>query len=255
MSTTPRLWPAILTFVVATAALSQALVIAAAAWQVEAVSLVQFGPALGAAVTWAVFPARMRQFLPARVPSREAGWRSLIALAASAGFAAVLAVLWRLSGHTLHGLQAVAGVPFVLVAILWLAGAAGEEIGWRGLLQPLLEHRVGRLGAAVCTGLLWAIWHVPMFAMGAAIAALFTASTVLLSVLLAVLGHGSPAQRVAPASVAHWLVNLAVLVVIGETPTAPSLVWQLVAIAVVTAAVVALLRHRLTERTAPAGRP
>ncbi|ANY08854.1 CPBP family intramembrane glutamic endopeptidase [Pseudonocardia sp. HH130630-07] len=46
-------------------------------------------------------------------------------------------------------------VLFVLVGL-------GEEFGWRGFVQDRLQHRHGPLAAAVLTGLMWAVWHVPL---------------------------------------------------------------------------------------------
>ena len=46
-----------------------------------------------------------------------------------------------------------------------LAGTAlpalGEEIGWRGLLAPALYRLTGFTGAALISGLIWAVWHYP----------------------------------------------------------------------------------------------
>ena len=41
-----------------------------------------------------------------------------------------------------------------------LSGSIGEEIGWRGFAQPLLQKRVGPLTAAIVLGVIWAIWHL-----------------------------------------------------------------------------------------------
>lgn len=37
----------------------------------------------------------------------------------------------------------------------------GEELGWRGFAYPRMADRMGRARAAVGTGLLWALWHLP----------------------------------------------------------------------------------------------
>ncbi len=39
--------------------------------------------------------------------------------------------------------------------------ALGEEIGWRGLLLPDLAQLTGFTRAALITGAVWAVWHVP----------------------------------------------------------------------------------------------
>jgi membrane protease YdiL (CAAX protease family) len=41
-----------------------------------------------------------------------------------------------------------------------LTGSIGEEIGWRGFAQSLLQKRAGALGAAVVLGVIWGIWHL-----------------------------------------------------------------------------------------------
>ncbi|MFQ1002395.1 CPBP family intramembrane glutamic endopeptidase [Modestobacter sp. SSW1-42] len=57
-----------------------------------------------------------------------------------------------------------AGMPLVAY---WLANlvffGAGEEVGWRGFLQPRLERRHARVTAAGLVGLVWAAWHLPLF--------------------------------------------------------------------------------------------
>ncbi len=38
----------------------------------------------------------------------------------------------------------------------------GEEVGWRGLLTPLLMRKMGFLGTSVSVGLVWAVWSAPI---------------------------------------------------------------------------------------------
>jgi membrane protease YdiL (CAAX protease family) len=41
-----------------------------------------------------------------------------------------------------------------------IAGSLGEEIGWRGFAQPLLQKRFSMFWASVIIGVLWATWHL-----------------------------------------------------------------------------------------------
>lgn len=51
-----------------------------------------------------------------------------------------------------------------LAALLsFLSGPWSEEFGWRGFaLDPLLQ-RLGRLPGAIVLGLIWGIWHLPLY--------------------------------------------------------------------------------------------
>jgi membrane protease YdiL (CAAX protease family) len=82
--------------------------------------------------------------------------------------------LYQLAGMALHAL--LGGQPpdgTVLVEQVWsvwpaavymllLVGPA-EEVGWRGFLLPALQVRLSALGASFVLGLVWAVWHLPLF--------------------------------------------------------------------------------------------
>lgn len=42
-------------------------------------------------------------------------------------------------------------------------GPLFEEFGWRGFLQSRLQHILPPWSAALCVGILWAAWHLPLF--------------------------------------------------------------------------------------------
>ena len=51
------------------------------------------------------------------------------------------------------------GFAAAFVAGSLLAGAFGEEVGWRGLGQARLQTHYSALGAAIVIGVLWTAWH------------------------------------------------------------------------------------------------
>lgn len=51
------------------------------------------------------------------------------------------------------------------LAVLFVGGGQ-EEPGWRGYLLPLLQSRMTPLTSSVVIGVVWALWHLPLFVLG-----------------------------------------------------------------------------------------
>jgi membrane protease YdiL (CAAX protease family) len=50
-----------------------------------------------------------------------------------------------------------------IVGLVLFVLVIGEEIGWRGFMLPILLGRMSPLLASGVTGVLWALWHAPLY--------------------------------------------------------------------------------------------
>ncbi|HKM35306.1 MAG TPA: CPBP family intramembrane glutamic endopeptidase, partial [Lachnospiraceae bacterium] len=56
-------------------------------------------------------------------------------------------------------------VPTIIFALVnsLTSGATGEESGWRGYLQPIMVKRYGLIKGSFVVGIIWALWHAPLW--------------------------------------------------------------------------------------------
>lgn len=127
-----------------------------------------FGPAVaaGLVVHWSGGSVRgwLRPLLRWRVPARY--WAYALGLPAALFLSVngVLAVL----GEQVHldrlGAAAASWTgTFVVVA---LVGGGQEEPGWRGFALDRLQARHSPLAATALLGLIWGLWHLPLYGIG-----------------------------------------------------------------------------------------
>jgi len=70
-----------------------------------------------------------------------------------------------------------AGVFGALLATrFFLGGGLGEELGWRGVMLPVLQQRVGAWNAALIIGVFHGLWHFPASGPAVLVLMLFTVS-------------------------------------------------------------------------------
>jgi membrane protease YdiL (CAAX protease family) len=102
-------------------------------------------------------------------------------------------------------------VPGLFVRTVLFGGGLYEEIGWRGFALPRLQERYGALAASLGLGLVWALWHLPLwFVPGQEMPpfALFVPNVVALSVVLAWLYNATGGSLLIVA-LAHTANNVA----------------------------------------------
>jgi uncharacterized protein len=97
----------------------------------------------------------------------QPGWW-LIALSPLAGYAVVVLILRLIQGNwvDLGLLGQVNFLPNLGVGALFLwifTYGIGEEVGWRGFALPRLQQKMNALPATLMLGILWALWHLPVF--------------------------------------------------------------------------------------------
>ncbi|KTG29381.1 CPBP family intramembrane glutamic endopeptidase [Haloferax profundi] len=104
-------------------------------------------------------------------------------------------------------------LPVVILVNVFLGGPLAEEAGWRGFAHPLLRERVGPGIAGGAVGLVWGLWHAPLFllpgqsfAIGGGDPASFLALTVSWSLLFGVATEWAEWSLV-PAVLGHAAVN------------------------------------------------
>lgn len=71
----------------------------------------------------------------------------------------------------------------VSTILIVLAGALGEELGWRGYLLPLLSNKYNNLISSLIIGVLWGIWHAGDYGEGIGFL-LFVISTIEFSIMM-----------------------------------------------------------------------
>jgi membrane protease YdiL (CAAX protease family) len=50
-----------------------------------------------------------------------------------------------------------------MIILLTIFAGMGEEFGWRGFALPRLQARYNALVSSLIIGLVWGIWHIPLF--------------------------------------------------------------------------------------------
>ena len=163
--------------------------------------LALFGPTVAAfVVSWADGSlVELRQRITVR---RAAPRLYVLAMAVPFTVAGTAAALWTVAGHPAPGVGSIGAIEILIFVLV-----IGEEIGWRGFLLPRLRASLSLPAAGLVTGIVWNLWHLPIYLQpGQGLAAFavfawwvipfavvmgFVAERARFSVLVATVMHGS----------------------------------------------------------------
>ena len=98
--------------------------------------------------------------------------------------------------------------PVIAVMFLMLFLGPVEELGWRGVAQPLLQRHMAPIWAGLIIGVIWGVWHLPAFFLAGVVHggwsfAPFFIGTIVLSVLFTPLFNHARGSLVLPM-LFHW---------------------------------------------------
>ena len=108
-------------------------------------------------------------------------------------------------------------IPVLMFNYNLLSGPLTEEFGWRGFLQSRVQEVLPPWVAAVCVGIMWAGWHLPLFFVQGWISISRTSYMVMLiglSVIMA-FGFNASGKKVAVAVVMHSAFNASMQLVVA----------------------------------------
>lgn len=77
-------------------------------------------------------------------------------------FCILLSLTIGLSSMELNPAVPLLAIPFIFIICTFVNGG-NEELGWRGILQPILEKKLAFPIATLVTGIVWSIWHLPLW--------------------------------------------------------------------------------------------
>ena len=130
------------------------------------------GPFLAAIITAAVVGGRkgLRTYFRRLIQWRvSVGWYLLAFLAPVAGWAIVAYVNVLLGAAPPSPAQLAGWLSIITATLVFLINpftGAWEEPGWRGYALPLLMRRHSALVASAVLGVMWTLWHIPLFVTG-----------------------------------------------------------------------------------------
>ena len=124
------------------------------------------GPAMGAIISIYTIEGKdsLKKFLKSFL-SLKFGWKVWITIFSVLGGSCFIAwIIPEFFGESRIQtfLPSVYIFPLYLLLMIFLGGGQ-EEIGWRGYIMPYLEKKFGLFFGGLILGIIWSIWHLPLW--------------------------------------------------------------------------------------------
>ncbi len=124
-----------------------------------------FGPLVGALVALSATGRSIREWarsiIRIRIRARWVGW-ALVLPPLFIVLAGVVHVVVFGASIDLDAINPLWFYPIAVVVVFFVGGGQ-EELGWRGFALPALQQRLTALTASIAVGIVWALWHLPLF--------------------------------------------------------------------------------------------
>ncbi len=178
--------------------------------------LAGFGPRLAGVITVAVFGGRaaLRKWI-----GRCMNWRVrrrwfLLAFFVPPALMVCAQAVHVAMGAELPSFPASHQIPLAIAnfgLVLLVGGPLGEEFGWRGYLTPALTRLMNWRMASLVVGIVWGLWHLPLFLLPGTVQSQMAIPVFLMNVLAGAVLFGWLFERsqgsILPALVLHTSLN------------------------------------------------
>jgi len=79
-------------------------------------------------------------------------------------FIILMLVLFFVPQFIIFGVELISPIYMIILSLPYmLIGGGMEEAGWRYILQPELDKKYGFILSSLIVGIIWSIWHLPLF--------------------------------------------------------------------------------------------
>jgi hypothetical protein len=205
-------------------------------------------------LTWKKEGTAGLRHLGRRIVQVNIGWRwylaaVLVVILATMGQLVIISLMGQAFDMTLFVAQLGSFLPLLIL------GPLSEEIGWRGYALGRLQTRWNALTSSLIVGLVWALWHLPLFMMvgtsyhESAIPFVgFLVGMMAVSVLFTWL-HNNTAGSIWTAIFFHWLYTYSAQVVASGVTRSVLYNWLGYVPYIIIAIIVVLIWKPQTLRT------